>query len=150
MAGRLTNVAILAALLIALPACKQTATKADEQPIDLAVVYGLAATAYGEQNWGEAEKHYRTLTQAAPIEVEPWFKLGNIYARTLRPKLAIKFYREALVRDSQYIKAWHNMAVMQLREAGKSFAELELLVEPGDALYKKSIKIQKAINELVN
>ena len=90
------------------------------------------------------------MTQKAPEEAEPWFKLGNIYARTLRIELAIQFYREALVRDPRNVKAWHNMAVVQLRQAGKSFGEVELLVEPDNELHKKSVKIQESINALVN
>ena len=85
--------------------CTQTPTTPDTKPIDLDEVYGLAAEADEEQNWGASEKHYRTLTQKAPEEAEPWFKLGNIYARTLRIELAIQFYREALVRDPRNVKA---------------------------------------------
>ena len=54
------------------------------------------------------------------------------------------------MRDPKHVKAWHNMAVVQLREAGKSFAELEILVQPEDELHKKSVKIQNTIDELVN
>ena len=42
------------------------------------------------------------------------------------------------------------MAVIQLRQAGKSYEELELLVKPGDPLHAKSVKIQQFIDELVN
>lgn len=143
------RIALLVALL-GLAACAETPSKADdEQPIDLAQVYALATRAYDEKNWAESEKHYVTLTHRAPGEAEPWFKLGNIYARTLRPDLAIKAYRETLVRNSQHIKAWHNMAVVQLRQAAGSFAELELLVEPDDDLHEKSVRIQRAIEDLV-
>ncbi len=42
------------------------------------------------------------------------------------------------------------MAVIQLRQAGKSFEEVELLVEPDDELHKKSVKIRETIDALVN
>jgi len=138
-------------VLVALLACEQTQTKPDEdQPLDLVEVYNLAAQAYAEKNWTESEKYYVTLTREAPGEAEPWFKLGNIYARTLRPEFAVKAYRETLVRDNRHVKAWHNMAVIQLREAAESFSHVEQLAEEGDALYKKSVKIQHTIDELVN
>jgi len=137
-------------MLLTLSGCEQTPTKADAEPVDLAEIYALAAKAYEEHDWPASEKYYITLTRKTPEEVEPWFKLGNIYARTLRLDRAIKFYREALVRDPEHVKAWHNMAVVQLREAGKSFAELEILVQPEDELHKKSVKIQNTIDELVN
>jgi len=150
MADRLVRLIGLVGMLLALSGCGQTPTKPDTKPVDLAEIYALAAKAYEQQDWPASEKHYITLTQKLPEEVEPWFKLGNIYARTLRLDGAIKFYREALVRDSEHVKAWHNMAVVQLREASKSFAELEVLVQPEDELHKKSVKIQKTIDELVN
>lgn len=150
MAGRLNVRATLCALCLVLAACEQTPTKPSTPSANLPEVYNAASAAYAEQNWSEAERQYLTLTREAPAEVEPWFKLGNIYARTLRSDLAIRAYREALVRDSRHVKAWHNMAVTQLREAGNSFHELEILVDGDDPLHEKSVRIQKAIDELVN
>jgi len=150
MAAGLKRIAVLALLIVALPACETSNTKPDKPKPDLLEIYNLAATAYAEQNWADAEKYYITLTQESPGETEPWFKLGNIYARTRRLDAAIRAYREVLVRDSAYVKAWHNMAILQLREAGNSFEALELLVGPDDPLHEKSVRIQKAIDELVN
>ena len=42
------------------------------------------------------------------------------------------------------------MAIIQLRDAGKSFGELQQLVESDDPLHAKSVKIQNTIDELVN
>ncbi len=143
--------AALCSLLLALSACEQSPTKPDEGPLtNLAEVYALAAKAYEAQNWAESEKHYATLTQQAPGEAEPWFKLGNIYARTFRADRALQSYRETLVREPLHKRAWHNMGIVQLREAANSFSELQQLVEPEDALYKKSVTIQKGVDELVN
>ncbi len=138
-------------LALALGACAQTSTKPDQATAqDLAEIYRLAATAYDEQDWAASEQHYLNLTRGAPEEVEPWFKLGNVYARTQRYDRAIACYREALVRDSRNVKAWHNIAVTQLREAGASFLELEMLTQDDDPLHEKSVRIQRAIDELVN
>lgn len=150
MAGQLARLVVLVGFLLAALGCEQTPTKPDAPPINLAEVYSLAAKAYAEQDWEGSEKHYATLTRKAPEEAEPWFKLGNIYARTQRPALAIQYYRETVVRDSQHIKAWHNMAIIQLRVARQSFVELEMLVKPDNPLHQKSVKIQKAIDDLVN
>lgn len=140
----------LALVMLVLTACSQTATKPDTPAVNLGEAYRLAAAAYEEQDWATSEKHYLTLTQRAPEESEPWFKLGNIYARTARLDGAVRCYREALVRDSRNVKAWHNMAVTQLRNSGESFRELEMLVDEDDPLHAKSVRIQQAINELVN
>ena len=150
MARCLSNSIAAFALAVLLSGCEQTPTKPDKPKINLAETYSLAAKAYDEQNWAESEKHYTTLIQNAPGEAEPWFKLGNIYARTKRSELALKAYRETLVRNTQHKKAWHNMAIIQLRDAGKSFGELQQLVESDDPLHAKSVKIQNTIDELVN
>lgn len=151
MANGVKTIVLALSLLALLSACEQNPSKSNTQKkVDLQQVYNLAAGAYTDQKWAEAEKQYLILSRESPSEVEPWFKLGNIYARTQRSELAIKFYREALVRDSAHIKSWHNMAVLQLREAGKSFSELEILVDKDDALFDKSVNIQRSIDELVN
>jgi Flp pilus assembly protein TadD len=150
MAERLNRWLLTVVLVATLNGCERSPRKPDKKPIDLAQTYSLAAKAYDAENWADSEKHYTTLVQNAPGEAEPWFKLGNIYARTSRPELALQAYRETLVRDPRNAKAWHNMAVLQLRNAGKSFSELERLVESDNPLHAKSIKIQTAIDELVN
>jgi len=138
-------------LVVVLAGCEQSPTKPDAKPkLNLAETYNLAAAAYKEQDWVEGEKQYFLLTREAPEEFEPWFKLGNIYARTQRFDRAIACYREALIRDSRNAKAWHNMAVTQLRDSGKSFLELEMLVEDDDPLHEKSIRIQQSIEELLD
>lgn len=151
MAARLTHRIAIVAVIASLASCAQTPTNPDNaKPVDLLEVYAKASKAYAEQNWGDSEKHYTTLIQNAPGESEPWFKLGNVYARTQRPGLAIEAYQETLIRDPKHVKAWHNMAVLQLRGARQSFSELQLLLEPSDALHAKSVKIQNTIDELVN
>jgi tetratricopeptide (TPR) repeat protein len=150
MAEHLNRCLVTVVLVATLNGCEQSPTKPDKNPIDLAETYSLASKAYDAQNWVDSEEHYNTLVQNAPGEAEPWFKLGNIYARTLRPELALRAYRETLVRDSRNAKAWHNLAVIQLRNAGKSFSELEKVVDSESPLHAKSIKIQNAIDELVN
>jgi cytochrome c-type biogenesis protein CcmH/NrfG len=150
MAAGIARSLIAAVLLVALSGCEQTPTKPDAPKLDLAETYNLASEAYAEQDWAEAEKQFVILTRESPGEAEPWFKLGNIFARTLRTEPAIKAYRETLVREPQHVKAWHNMAVLQLREAGKSFGDREILLKPDDPLHDKTVKIQKTIDELVN
>ncbi len=142
---------LVAFLALLLAACEETPTKPDKPKAqNLAEIYRLAAAAYDEQDWAASEKHYVNLTRGAPEEVEPWFKLGNVYAHTQRYDRAIACYREALVRDTRNVKAWHNMAVTQLRESGASFLELEMLTDDDDPLHEKSVRIQRAIDELVN
>ena len=150
MAGRLSLGIAVGAIFLACGGCAQTPPESNLPKPDLTTVHREAVAAYTKQNWVEAEKHYITLTRASPDDAETWFKLGNIYARTKRTDRAIAAYREALIRDTRHVKAWHNLAVSQLREAGKSFSELELLLKPDDPLRAKSERIQQTIDELVN
>ena len=144
--ARVINLLILASMLVA---CEQTPTKPDSEPADLSSVNDQAAKAYAENNLEEAEKQYAILTREAPGEAEPWFKLGNIYARTLRSELAITSYQEALVRDSQHVKAWHNLGIIQLREVDQTFSQLQDLLDDDDPLHQKSVNIRSAIEEFV-
>lgn len=93
-----------------------------------------AYKAYSEGDWAEAEKAYVALTKEIPQEPDPWFRLGNIYARLERPAQAVAAYQEALVRDPENGKAWHNMGIVQLRQAMNSFMNLEAATKPGDPL----------------
>jgi Flp pilus assembly protein TadD len=57
---------------------------------NLVAVQQQAVEAYAKQDWATSEQHYVVLTQKVPTDVEPWFKLGNIYARTQRLDLAVR------------------------------------------------------------
>jgi len=92
----------------------------------------LAARAYRDHDWAAAEPHYRALAAEMPQDADLWFKLGNIYARTERPELAVAAYRETLVRRPELTKAWFNMGVVQLRQAAASFKQMEIHVAPED------------------
>ncbi|MDZ7736803.1 MAG: tetratricopeptide repeat protein [Gammaproteobacteria bacterium] len=73
-----------------------------------------------------------------PQEADPWFRLGNIYARLEQPGKAVAAYQEALVRKPENGKAWHNMGIVQLRQAMNSFMHLEAATEPGDPLHDRA------------
>lgn len=97
-----------------------------------------AYKAYSEGNWAEAEKALVALTREVPQEADPWFRLGNVYARQERPAQAVAAYQEALVRDPENGKAWHNMGIVQLRQAMNSFLNLEAATKPGDPLNERA------------
>lgn len=104
--------------------------KADS--FDLETTQERAQAAYGAGDWAAAEPHYVALARAMPQDAELWFRLGNVYARTDKPDLAIAAYRETLVRKPDLGKAWFNMGVVQLRQAANSFNQIGAHVPPGD------------------
>lgn len=93
-----------------------------------------AYQAYQQGDWQAAEKAYVALTRQVPQEAEPWFRLGNVYAHLEQPGQAVAAYQEALVRDPGHGKAWHNMGIVQLRQAMNSFLHLQNATEAGDPL----------------
>jgi tetratricopeptide (TPR) repeat protein len=112
-------------------------------------MHDKAVAAYTAQDWAESEKYYVELSRAVPSNVEPWFKLGNIYARTDRPELAIRAYRECVIRNPRHAKAWHNMGIIQLRQARGSFTQLQQFVNESNPLYEKSARISSGIETLI-
>jgi cytochrome c-type biogenesis protein CcmH/NrfG len=129
----------------------QSAVKPDEQEhIDPIVLKQQAEDAYQNKEWGLSEERYGQLAKEMPVEPEPWFRLGNIYARTQRPDLAVSAYREALVRDPRHGRAWHNMGVVQLQQAGRSFSEIQQFADESDPLYQRSREMVDAIDDLIH
>jgi len=118
---------------------------------DPEILVDIAEAAYDKRDWRTAEAAYTELTEKVPKEMEPWFRLGNIYARTNRPEAAVAAYKEALVRDAGLAKAWHNMAIVHLRQAANAFLQLRSHVEPesaediqADAMYQAIMDLMQA------
>jgi len=106
-----------------------------------------ARTAYANEDWTTAEKAYRNLTLQLPGEVEPWFRLGNVYARTNQLDAAVVTYREALIREPKNSKIWHNLGVVQLKLAANTFLEMQQYTEENDPL---GVRARHAVNSIAN
>jgi tetratricopeptide (TPR) repeat protein len=140
-------VLIIVCVLLAIGGCGRNATKGNErggntirkdapefssvpsQPTDTAQTLALAETAYASKDWEAAEQNYVIITRAIPKEATPWFRLGNIYARTNRPDFAVRAYKEALLREPGLSKAWYNMGLVQLRQSANSFLQMRTHTE---------------------
>lgn len=116
---------------------------------DLTALEKAAEETYSEQDWAASELHFIALTRRVPTAVEPWFKLGNIYARTDRLALAVRAYREVVMREAKHSRAWHNMGVIQLRQAALTFTELEKVAPEDDPLAVRGAKLGKAVLQLL-
>jgi cytochrome c-type biogenesis protein CcmH/NrfG len=147
-------IAWLILLAIALSGCesfgkRSNASSTPPASVDLTQLDKDAAAAYAAQDWATSERLYVDLTKATPSATEPWFRLGNIYARTGRVEMAIKAYRETVIRDSKHARAWHNMGVVQLRQAAGSFAELAKYGAPEDPLVQRGAALGIKIEQLL-
>lgn len=129
----------------------QDATPAAPGPTggDAVSIEHAAAQAYANRDWTEAERQYVLLTSRVPQEPEPWFRLGNVYARTARPELAVRAYQEAVLRNPKHTRAWHNMGVVQLRQAAASLRELERFGQPDDPLHQRAVELGDRIDALL-
>ncbi len=143
---------LLAIWLLCLGACTENVKQQEvtvggpDDPIQVEI---LADRAYDEKNWAVSEENYRKMAIALPVEAKPWFRLGNIFAHTDRPDDAIRAYREALVRRPDFTKAWHNMGVVQVKQAARTFNDLTIYADPDSPLYNKSERIYQGLMDLL-
>lgn len=136
-------------LLLLLAGCNQGFVMPGTGDSNLIVVRDRAEAAYNQENWVTAEREYTYLTKEAPGEAEFWARLGNIQARTNKLDAAVLSYREALVRDSKNNKTWHNLGVVQLRQASNTYIEMLRYTDERDPLHQRARHMAKAINDLL-
>jgi len=116
----------------------------DDGNVDYFVLKSEAEKAYKNKDYKTAEKHYLKISKGVSRDPEAWFKLGNIYARTQRPKLAVRAYQEAVVRDTKLTKAWNNLAVVYLRQALNAYTSMVTHAKADDPLLEKArIRLEK-------
>ncbi len=146
----LMRVFILVVFLV-LAACTPGNTKdTKENPnLDLIEVLEQASFAYENNDLVTSEKNYAILIKELPEEAEYWFRLGNIYVRTNRPQAAMSLYREAVLRDPQFAKAWYNMSIVQLKQTAFSLNEMLIYTDKQDPLYSKAATMLEQIKSIV-
>ena len=128
-------------LLFNLTACNLSGIKQETEKspeIDLFELKKQAETAYLNDDLVASEKDYQILVKELPAIAIHWFRLGNIYVRTNRPDAAISLYREAVIRDPTYAKAWYNLSVVQLKQTAYSLNEMLIYTNENDPLYNKA------------
>lgn len=131
--------------------CVLTACATQQQPekTDLFEVRQQAMAAYAKGDWETARKKLVEVTKRVPKEVDSWFRLGNVYAHMHLPAEAIVAYREALVRQPDLAKAWHNLTVMHLRQANSTLLEMIKHIDPTHPLYRKGERMAKDIRQIL-
>ncbi len=102
-----------------------------------------ADKAYQEGQYPTALQYYQKLSKAAPSEADIWFRLGNTHARMDQTDEAVKAYREAVLRDNHFAKAWYNAGFNQLRASAQTFSEALRYLPPSDPIFQ----IAKSYNQ---
>jgi tetratricopeptide (TPR) repeat protein len=97
---------------------------------DLLALQTSADQDYAAGRFAQASEQYRRLAKAMPADAGVRYQLGNSLAREGDAQGAIDNYREALLRDRQHARAWHNLLQVQLREALFTAAEMRSILNP--------------------
>tara|TARA_B100000029_G_C17513683_1_gene937259 strand:+ start:688 stop:1563 length:876 start_codon:yes stop_codon:yes gene_type:complete len=120
-----------------------------EQINEIVILQQDADRAYAENNWQKAIDLYRKFLNLVP-DNPAWFKLANAYSRINLNENAINAYKQALQLDQKNIKAWHNLAIIQLRLAKNNFINLQKNTDPNDSIGIKARELENEINRLLN
>ena len=85
----------------------------------------------------KAEALYKAVLRQTPNDTETWYRLGNLYANNNHPGEAAIAYERALVSDNSHVRAWHNLAVIRMRQSYAAMMQASLLVDPNDSLAER-------------
>ena len=143
---------IIITLLFNLAGCNMLGIKEDNEEItktDLLDLQNQADTAYLNDDMKVSEEGYLILIDKMPAIAQNWFRLGNIYVRTNRPAAAINLYREAVIRDPKYAKAWYNLGIIQLKQTAYSLNEMLLYTDINDPLHNKAKDLLEGIQNII-
>ena len=152
------NLLLSISLISSLAGCNVITTKPDAntnetdtrtEEVDLISLRQQADTAYSNNELNTSAVLYEKLIRRVPEEPEHWFRLANIYVRTNRPQEAIDLYREALVRDPKFSKAWYNLSIVQLKQTAYNLNEMLIYTNEDDALYEKAKNLLDGIQEII-
>jgi len=138
-------------LLTNLSGCNLTGLKdtEDAPEIDLLELRNEADSAYLNDDLKTSEENYTILVKEMPEEALHWYRLANIYVRTNRPDAAINLYREAVIRDPEFSKAWYNLGIVQLKQTVFSLNEMLIYTDRNDPLYSKAATILEEIKDII-
>ena len=92
---------------------------------DLVELQRQADSAYSDADYARASELYERLARALPTDAGVRFQRGNSLARQGDHAGANASYRDALTRDPQHARAWHNLLQVQLQEARLTASEMQ-------------------------
>lgn len=151
--ARGTTLATTLCALVALSACAhrerpQPSGATDPDAAAAALIRGERA--YADERWTDAEDAFLAAARASETDAEPWFKLGNVYFRSGRYDLAAAAYEQCLRRAPGHAKAWHNLGVVRLHQADRSFEHVDSASQPPDtALTERAHRLREILGEAI-
>lgn len=91
-----------------------------------------AQFAPGDGEAARTEALYIAVLRKVPNDAETWYRLGNLYANNNRPDPAAAAYARTLLSDNGNARAYHNLAVIRLRQAYAALLQGQLSVDADD------------------
>lgn len=116
---------------------------------DLLALQNSANQDYANGRFVQASEQYRRLAKAMPADAGIRYQLGNSLARQGDVQGAIENYREALLRDRQHARAWHNLLQVQLREALFTAAEMQNTLNPQQPQADRALELGQRLLDVM-
>lgn len=132
--------------VLTLASCSSAPEQREEQSFYQLVA--LATMAYNEARLDSAETLYLKALQRNPDYAEANFKLGNIYSRQGRLDAAVIKYQQALAVDSADGRAWHNLALVRVKQAIATLEMSEQYIGRESEYFQYLLQLQLQLNKL--
>ena len=110
-------------------------------------VHEKSLRAYAQKDYRAAALYLEEVVERVPSDSESWFRLGNAYSRTNRPRQAVAAYQQAVLKDSSHDRAWYNLGIVQTRIAANSFLEMSEHLDAGNPLRGVALDMADALLE---
>jgi hypothetical protein len=130
---------------LALAGCSSGPTRHAVKLDSILQVQQQADQAYTSGDMAASIALYQKLTEAVPQEADYWYRLGNAYARLQQPDQAVDAYQQAIKRNGAHARAWHNLAIVRMRQAQAALIVSVSSAAKGDPIRAQSDQLLKAL-----
>jgi Flp pilus assembly protein TadD len=129
-------------LSVILAGCGTVSPKTGSQRLSYVLTtQDQADAAYRSNDMQHAAALYLQLTKLVPQEADYWYMLGNSYVRTQQPDEAVQAYQQAISRNPNHTRAWHNLGIVRMRQAVAAFVSSASTSKAGDPMYEMSTRL---------
>ncbi|WP_158543468.1 tetratricopeptide repeat protein [Dyella solisilvae] len=138
-------------LAVAAVLCGCTGPSAHRHGIDInsqLAIQKHAEDAYKSGRYADAIADYRVLTADMPKNADYWYRMGNALVRMDKPDDAVLAYQAALLRNPEHAGAWHNLAIVRLRQSIAALEQTSNMAKDDARLRESSMVLAKALRDL--
>jgi tetratricopeptide (TPR) repeat protein len=136
-------------LSVLLAGCSHMATKTPAQRLNYVLTtQQQAEAAYRSNDMEHAKALYLQLTRTIPQEADYWYMLGNTYVRTQQPDDAVLAFQQAIARNPNHARAWHNLGIVRMRQATAAFVSSASTARADDPLQALSTRLADELGRI--